>query len=73
MKTGLRYAVYLELWNKVKDRVAKLRIRDIRKEKNLSPNRWTSASTAMAREAVPGAERFVFLRLKGRYPQDQVG
>ena len=65
--------VYLELWNGIKDSIKSLKVRDIRKEKkNLYPNRWASASTAMAREAVPGATRFVFLRLEGIYPLDQL-
>ena len=33
-------------------------------EKNLCPSGWTTASTATAREAVPGAKRFVLLSLK---------
>ena len=46
-------------------RITRLEIRDIRKEKkNLCPSRWTTASAAKAREAVPGVKRFVFLSLK---------
>ena len=34
------------------------------KEEKSYPNGWASASTAMAREAVPGVKGFVFLSLK---------
>ena len=70
LRTGLRYAmIFLELWDGIKDSITNLKIRDLRgKVKICVRIRWKSASTAMARGAVPGAERFGFLRLEGIYP-----